>query len=431
MKLSDFLKGIGRPVAYFPKLAVVLGGVKEAVFLAQIIYWSDKGDSGDGWIYKTQEELCGETGLSRYEQEGARKTLRGLGILEERYARLEHRLYYRINFSALDSVWATFPNGGNQHSGKGKTSIREEGKPAFVPYTEITTETTDILPFPKNHSAVCNPVGATPQTPPPQDSASPPLAEKLVEEVDKCMACTPIVCPAAGLFGEVETAESIVKVWSARLSMIPRMRGPGMAKRRQWIGELERWVKEDGGLTYQDVVEVLIFAMESDFWRTRIISPKALRKHWDTLVSQRLSSGASQDVEGALVEFAQVYERTRGKGYIRDGKDKFRAKDLLGQVGREELGGLIKEFFEREDDFLDKQGRTFSCFVGQINRLRRKEETGEVNKKLQANLKIIRESRGQNGHGKGDVQGGGGGAGPIGRGHAGQQHDTADSRFTF
>ena len=43
-----------RPIAYHPKLAQVLGGVKEALFVSQLLYWHGKGAHKNGWIWKFQ-----------------------------------------------------------------------------------------------------------------------------------------------------------------------------------------------------------------------------------------------------------------------------------------------------------------------------------------------------------------------------------------
>src|SRR3990172_3614999 len=64
MRLSDFLVGVGRPVAYYPGMARALGDMKESVFVCQMAYWKDKGDDPEGWIYKTAEEIEQETALS-------------------------------------------------------------------------------------------------------------------------------------------------------------------------------------------------------------------------------------------------------------------------------------------------------------------------------------------------------------------------------
>lgn len=89
-----------RPIA-FHRVFVPLAGVTGALFLSQLLYWSDRGSEESGWIYKTQTEWTDETGLTRREQEFARRQLREAGVLEERYSGLPARLYYRIDFDAL------------------------------------------------------------------------------------------------------------------------------------------------------------------------------------------------------------------------------------------------------------------------------------------------------------------------------------------
>jgi hypothetical protein len=90
-----------RPVAYRPALARVLGGVREALFVSQLLYWDGKGATAGGWIYKTQAEWRAETGLSRYEQETVRRHLRDRGVLQEDLRGLPARLYYRLDFGVL------------------------------------------------------------------------------------------------------------------------------------------------------------------------------------------------------------------------------------------------------------------------------------------------------------------------------------------
>lgn len=101
---KQVLTRIGRSVAYYPSIALVLGDVKTAVFLCQFLYWEGKQDDPDGWIYKRQSDLTNETGLSRYEQEGARKQLKGLGMLEEQRRGVPARLYYRFDWEKFDEM---------------------------------------------------------------------------------------------------------------------------------------------------------------------------------------------------------------------------------------------------------------------------------------------------------------------------------------
>ena len=162
-EIAEFVRNSGSPVAYYPRLAIALGGVKEAVFVCQFLYWEGKQSDSERWIHKSLEEIRSETGLSRYEQEGVRRTLEKAGILESRYERLEHRLYFRVNLARLSDCWeAQYPcsetpenndspsesgkaafgkteskpavslaNAENQHSGMRKTNIGECGKSTF------------------------------------------------------------------------------------------------------------------------------------------------------------------------------------------------------------------------------------------------------------------------------------------------------------
>jgi len=90
-----------RPIAYHPVLAKALGGVKQAIFVSQLLYWTDKGVRPDGFIWKTQEEWYDETGLSPAEQRTARKHLVKAGILQEKLMSIPARLYYRLDTDTL------------------------------------------------------------------------------------------------------------------------------------------------------------------------------------------------------------------------------------------------------------------------------------------------------------------------------------------
>jgi hypothetical protein len=70
LRFAEFVRNSGSPVAYYPRLAIALGGVKEAVFVCQLLYWEGKQSDSKRWIHKSLEEIRSETGLSRYEQEG-------------------------------------------------------------------------------------------------------------------------------------------------------------------------------------------------------------------------------------------------------------------------------------------------------------------------------------------------------------------------
>lgn len=93
-----------RPVAYHPMLAKVLGGVKQAIFICQLLYWHDKGKRPDGFIWKTANDIEKETGLSRSEQQTARKHLVKFGVLQEKLKGIPATMHYKINLVRLTTL---------------------------------------------------------------------------------------------------------------------------------------------------------------------------------------------------------------------------------------------------------------------------------------------------------------------------------------
>jgi hypothetical protein len=165
VSVSRFLKEIGRPVAYYPRLANAIGSVKAAVFLCQLLYWQDKGHNAEGWIYKTQEEIIQETGLTRRKQESARKLLVELGLVEEARKGTHGTLHFRVNLDALDALWSgyTSVNGGNVQRPMAETANDECPNPpnangatrhTLIKVSENTTETTAEEGDPLQHPAV-------------------------------------------------------------------------------------------------------------------------------------------------------------------------------------------------------------------------------------------------------------------------------------
>lgn len=181
MKLSDFLEDVGRSVAYYPRIAKAVGGVKEAVFLCQLFYWKDKGEGADGWIYKTQAEIEDETGLSRYEQEHARKSLVKRGLIEEKYQRITHKMFYRVMPDALNLVWEqrdkpAIPKAQKSRSRKQQSNIPECSKPtlpnAEKPHSANATKQHSSIDIDDHQSTTQDDVQRETRAHPPQNSTS-------------------------------------------------------------------------------------------------------------------------------------------------------------------------------------------------------------------------------------------------------------------
>ena len=85
----------------------ITGSINAALMLSNAIYWTNRlPKEREGWFYKTKEEWTAETGLSRKEQDNARKQLTAIGILETRRAKISETdcttaLWFRVNTNNL------------------------------------------------------------------------------------------------------------------------------------------------------------------------------------------------------------------------------------------------------------------------------------------------------------------------------------------
>lgn len=140
MKLTDFLYGIGRPVAYYPNLKKITGSTTATILLCQFVYWRGKESDPDGWLYKTSIEIEEETGLTYDEQRTARKKLVENGLIEEHYARLDHQLRFRINLDVMNEKW------GSIEVPDGEMGISQMGNKALPNSLNESENTTENKP---------------------------------------------------------------------------------------------------------------------------------------------------------------------------------------------------------------------------------------------------------------------------------------------
>lgn len=100
----NHLSLMDRPIA-FQRSFIRLGvGITGALMLSQAVYWSVRTKSPGQWFYKTQQDWEEETGLTRREQETARRRLVNRGFIEEQKRGIPCRLYYRVNTEALEAA---------------------------------------------------------------------------------------------------------------------------------------------------------------------------------------------------------------------------------------------------------------------------------------------------------------------------------------
>jgi len=86
------------------------GDLESGAFLAQLIYWTDKGSRKDGFIYKTIKEWQDEVFISEYALRKIRKRLEGMGILETKLKKANGNptLHYKINQKAFVDQFLRF-----------------------------------------------------------------------------------------------------------------------------------------------------------------------------------------------------------------------------------------------------------------------------------------------------------------------------------
>ncbi len=90
------------PITFHRCLIAVTGSVTAALMTSQALAWSEQlGPEMEGWFCKSQGDWTEETGLSRWEQDTARRVLRNCGLLDERKMGMPARLWFRVNRARL------------------------------------------------------------------------------------------------------------------------------------------------------------------------------------------------------------------------------------------------------------------------------------------------------------------------------------------
>jgi hypothetical protein len=174
MALIDTLQGLGRAIAYHPGLAQMVGSVKAGLMLDQLIYWWPKRNDDRG-VYKTQKSWTEETGLSRREQETARKQLSELGIVETEYDRLNHRLYFIVNEERLEELWQEHVHSRMSESDSRESTKRTVGNVQNVQSSIVHKTTTEITTPDTSRAPARGP------KPPP------PMKDELARYIDESM----------------------------------------------------------------------------------------------------------------------------------------------------------------------------------------------------------------------------------------------------
>jgi hypothetical protein len=90
------------PIVFQRAYVSLTGSAVAALFLSYAIYTTDRlPKDAEGWFRKTGDEWKAETGLTRFEQQTARRILRELDVLIERRAGLPAELWFKIRIDRI------------------------------------------------------------------------------------------------------------------------------------------------------------------------------------------------------------------------------------------------------------------------------------------------------------------------------------------
>jgi hypothetical protein len=103
-KVKDILPN--RVVGYSPDLARIVGGATTGLFLSQLLFLSDKGANPEGWVYKSEQEMGKETGLTKREQQTARRKLLSLGVITIMRGGWKNTYHFKVIWEKLYQVIA-------------------------------------------------------------------------------------------------------------------------------------------------------------------------------------------------------------------------------------------------------------------------------------------------------------------------------------
>ena len=125
-----------RIVGYRPEVAKKLGSIEAAVLIENLIFWSKRSKSKDGWFYKDKNEIEDETLLNRYQQDKGRGILSREKWIETKIKKANGAptLHYKVNIQLLTGVSIS--------NGKAETS--DSKSETQEPIDNKNKETTEV-----------------------------------------------------------------------------------------------------------------------------------------------------------------------------------------------------------------------------------------------------------------------------------------------
>jgi hypothetical protein len=126
-----------------------------ALFLEQLLYWTERTNDRDGWIVKTYDEWEAELGLSKYLVRRICETLKVYGVETDVHRSPFHKMqpvvHYRVNLDALERQIDRALNESKVSLSRSEEISLSEGEETSRSITESTSETTGEAPLQNSH----------------------------------------------------------------------------------------------------------------------------------------------------------------------------------------------------------------------------------------------------------------------------------------
>lgn len=309
-----------RPIA-FQRAFVELGvGITGALMLSQCVYWHGRTSDKEGWFYKSQADWEVETGMTRREQETARKRLETAGFLEEERKGVPARLFFRVNVEALEAALSKLSSrmadSANQECTKRATSMAESANQECTnptdcdggnsqSITEITSETTSETTAEKMSG---------PDRP---DATSPPSKESTPGSNDK--PTRPGAAIENGRFwGTQEDLDLAVWMYDTLADQLGEDR-PKEPNYSRWANTI-RLMREQDKRELRHIRALYAWCRDHSFWTTVVQCPDKLRNKWSQLAMQRKTERrkpAAESRDDRNAELQRIHQqRTSGQSGV-------------------------------------------------------------------------------------------------------------------
>jgi hypothetical protein len=147
MALIDLLDS---PIAYHRVFRTITGNTVAAIMLSQALYWQRKVNKGkggkEGWWYKSGAEWEKELGLSRSEQDTARKVLSAIGLLETERRGVPATTWYHLDLKALEEKVEEYQqNAGIPQTRNFRKQVCRNSAGKFTGHRQTISKTTSKI----------------------------------------------------------------------------------------------------------------------------------------------------------------------------------------------------------------------------------------------------------------------------------------------